>query len=124
MNIYTIGFQGPRNTPVEIIHIILLGIVKYMFRELMVKMTPSQKSELMDYWQSFKTSGPNTPPVQPKTMVQHFGGLIGKEFRTIVQAAPFVLFKHMSTKKRHMCTALCHFCSTYFELKYQTWHPM
>jgi hypothetical protein len=57
----------------------------------------------------------NVPPIRATTLVQYFSSLIGKDFRIILQAAPFVLFKFMKTSDIAIWTSLCHLGGLIFQ---------
>lgn len=50
-------------------------------------------------------------------MVQYCGSLVGKEFRVVLQAAPFILFPYISQESRHVWTLLAHLGSYIFQTK-------
>lgn len=72
-------FDGHRDTPVEVLHIVLLGVAKYLLRHQMGKCNSAEKETIWGRWKSFNTSGLNISPIQPKSMIQHFQSLTGKE---------------------------------------------
>ncbi|KAH9816315.1 hypothetical protein DFH28DRAFT_966741 [Melampsora americana] len=74
------GFDGHRDTPVEVLHVIFLGVGKYLMRNQMNSCSGSKKDSIRGRWRSFNTSGLNIPPIQPKKLIQHFMSLNGKEF--------------------------------------------
>lgn len=41
-------------------------------------------------------------------MVKYCGSLVGKEFRVVLQAAPFILFPYISQESLHVWTLLAH----------------
>ncbi|KAH9822651.1 hypothetical protein DFH28DRAFT_1049925 [Melampsora americana] len=109
-------FNGHRDTPVEILHVVLLGIAKYLLRHQMNSCSPAEKDKLCGRWRSFDTLGLNIPPIQPKSMIQHFQSLNGKEFRVVLQAAPFVFLEtKMSDDERQAWTALAHLAPYLFQ---------
>ena len=79
------------DTPVEILHVILLGFVKYFWRDAVARIGADKKPMLMAHLSSFDTSGLNIPPLAGYTLVKYAGSLTGRDFRAIAQAAPFVL---------------------------------
>ncbi|KAH9812462.1 hypothetical protein DFH28DRAFT_1084296 [Melampsora americana] len=97
------GFDGHIDTPVVTLH---------LFRDLM-KGLPSTKfgspcyNNISARWRSFNTKGLNIPPIIPNTLIQFYQSLVGKEFRTVLQAFSFVLFDYMTPEKRHVWTSLC-----------------
>ncbi|KAH9820635.1 hypothetical protein DFH28DRAFT_1218091 [Melampsora americana] len=96
------GFDGHLDTPVEILHVVLLGVVKYLFRDAMDNLSDAALPSVMARWKSFDPKGLNIPPIQPKTMTHHYQSLVGKDFRTVLQTVPFVLFPHFSQARRHL----------------------
>ncbi|KAG0147463.1 hypothetical protein CROQUDRAFT_42703, partial [Cronartium quercuum f. sp. fusiforme G11] len=112
------GFDGHLHTPVEILHVWLLGIVKYTYHNAMNGMKAIAKESLMAQWAAFDTSGLDIPPIIPKTMYQHYNSLVGKEFCVILQAAPFVLFEDLPKNKQPMWIVLCHLGSYIFETEF------
>lgn len=48
-------------------------------------------------------------------MVHHSSSLAGREFRTVIQAAPFVFFNHLSRKERSLWLLLGRLCSYVFQ---------
>ncbi|KAH9807063.1 hypothetical protein DFH28DRAFT_1229446 [Melampsora americana] len=109
------GFDGHMDTPVESLHVILLGVVKYLYRDAMDNLPDSSRPLVMAQWKSFDPAGLNIAPIQPTTMTNLYQSLVGKEFRTIIQTAPFVLYQHISKEKRIMWTALAHLGSFIFQ---------
>ncbi|KAH9822967.1 hypothetical protein DFH28DRAFT_1048547 [Melampsora americana] len=106
------AFDGHSDTPVEILHVVLLGVVKYLFRDTMKTIKPGKAggnkyNDLSARWRSFNTKGLKIPPIQPNTLIQFFQSLVGKEFRTVLQSVPFVIYEHITEKMRHLWTALC-----------------
>lgn len=80
-----------RDTPVEILHVILLGFVKYFWRDAVARVKKSDKEILISRLSSFNVSGLGVPSLAGPTLVNYAGSLTGRDFRIIVQAAPFVL---------------------------------
>ncbi|KAH9818003.1 hypothetical protein DFH28DRAFT_926198 [Melampsora americana] len=109
------GFEGHLDIPVESLHVVLLGVVKYLFRDAMDNLPDSALPSVLARWKSFDTSGLNVPPIQPKTLTSYYQSLVGKDFQTILQSVPFVLYPHFSYERRRMWTALVHLGSYIFQ---------
>ncbi|KNZ48326.1 hypothetical protein VP01_574g6 [Puccinia sorghi] len=85
-------FDGCKDTPVEILHVILLA----------------QLIQLQARWRAFNTDGLKILPIQPKYMVAHYNSFVGKEFRIVFQAAPFVYFPFMNNEQKDIWKSMCH----------------
>ncbi|KAH9813011.1 hypothetical protein DFH28DRAFT_1128957 [Melampsora americana] len=114
------GFNGHLNTPVEILHVILLGVVKYLYWDTMKTIKPGKPSarkyhNLSARWRSFNRKGLNMPPIQPNTLIQFFQSLVGKEFRTVLQTVPFVIYDLVTNEMRHLWASLCQLGSYVFQ---------
>ncbi|POV97845.1 hypothetical protein PSTT_14804 [Puccinia striiformis] len=109
------GFDGCRDTPVELLHVFLLGVVKYMTRDFMNKLKPAQVALVMARYQSFCTDALNIPSLQAYYMTRHFSNFVGKEFKIVLQAAPFVFFEYMSEPQRDLWRALCQLSPLVFQ---------
>ncbi|KAF8133536.1 hypothetical protein K438DRAFT_1787523 [Mycena galopus ATCC 62051] len=79
------------DTHVEILHVILLGFVKYFWRDAVARVKKADKDILISRLSSFEVSGLGISKLPGHTLVNYSGSLTGRDFRTIVQAAPFVL---------------------------------
>ncbi|KAH9814693.1 hypothetical protein DFH28DRAFT_894252 [Melampsora americana] len=110
-----LGFEGHLDTPVESLHVVLLGVVKYLFRDAMDNLPDSALPSVLARWKSFDTSGLNVPTIQPRTLTSYYEILVGKDFQKILQSIPFVLYPHFSYERRRMWTALVHLGSYIFQ---------
>ncbi|KAL1755500.1 hypothetical protein FB107DRAFT_290833 [Schizophyllum commune] len=79
------------DTPIEILHVILLGVVKYFWRDIISRLKAPEKDILKARLNSFDTSALDIPPLSGETLVTYAGSLVGRDFRAIAQVAPFVL---------------------------------
>ncbi|KAJ7232133.1 hypothetical protein C8J57DRAFT_1439801 [Mycena rebaudengoi] len=84
-------FDPHQDIPVEILHVILLGFVKYFWRDAVARIKKPDKEILISHLSSFNVSGLGISPLPGHTLVNYSSSLTGRDFRTIVQAAPFVL---------------------------------
>ena len=75
----------------------------------------SQTAELLALWYSFNTNSLNIPSIRPTSMVKYSSSLIGKDFRIILQAAPFLFFRFMDSSHINLWSSLCHLGSLIFQ---------
>ncbi|OSD04147.1 hypothetical protein PYCCODRAFT_1364884 [Trametes coccinea BRFM310] len=83
------------DTPVEILHVVLLGFVKYFWRDLVqvqLKNKDTTKELLATRLSSLDVSALKLSPLAGRTLVQYAGSLTGRDFRAIAQVAPFVVY--------------------------------
>lgn len=76
----------------EILHVILLGFVKYFWRDAIHRLSSEQRDILIARLSCFDTSGLGIPPLSGSTLVTYAGSLTGRDFCAIAQVAPFVLY--------------------------------
>ncbi|KAI6035322.1 hypothetical protein F5J12DRAFT_902148 [Pisolithus orientalis] len=88
----TSGLDPHQDTPVEVLHVILLRFMKYFWHDAISRMNDDQKAEFQVQLASFNTSGLSIPPLATQTFIQYAGSLAGCDFCAICQAAPFVLY--------------------------------
>ncbi|KAH9823364.1 hypothetical protein DFH28DRAFT_922254 [Melampsora americana] len=112
------GFDGHCDTLVEILHVMLLGVAKYLLRNQMQQCSAKEKTEIWGRWRLFNTSGLKIPAIQPKTMITHFLSLTGKDFCTVLQAALFTVYQcQMTTEERNTWKSLTTLAPYVFQTK-------
>lgn len=85
----------------EILHTVLLGFVKYLWRDAVsVRIGKDKlKRELLETrLSSVDVSGLGLSHLAGHTLVQYAGSLVGHDFRAIAQVAPFVLHDLVPTE--------------------------
>ncbi|KAJ8518506.1 hypothetical protein ONZ45_g4413 [Pleurotus djamor] len=103
------GLDPHQDTPVEILHVVLLGFVKYLWRDIVhvqLKGKTDKLEILKSCLSSFDVSGLGISPLVGKTLVQYAGSLTGRDFRTIAQVAPFVIYDFVSKECLAVWTSL------------------
>ncbi|CAE6529069.1 unnamed protein product [Rhizoctonia solani] len=80
-----------QDTPVEILHVILLGVAKYFWRDAVSRQSTAGKEELKARINSLDVSGLNLGPLRGTTLVQYAKSLTGRDFRAIIQTGPIIL---------------------------------
>ncbi|KAH9809143.1 hypothetical protein DFH28DRAFT_906417, partial [Melampsora americana] len=111
------GFDGHIDTPVESLHVVLLGVTKYLYRDLVSKLSPHELITLQGRWQAFNIEGLNVAPIRSRNMVHYAHSLLGKDFRVVLQAAPFVFFELIPDNYRHCWISLVHLSSYIFQTR-------
>lgn len=74
-----------RDTPVEILHTILLGFVKYFWRDALTRVKKPDRDTLIHRLSSVDVSGLGVPPLAGHTLVTYGRSLTGRDFRVLAQ---------------------------------------
>ncbi|KAG1723899.1 hypothetical protein EDB19DRAFT_1915867 [Suillus lakei] len=86
------GFNVHQDTPTEILHTVLLGVVKYFWGQSVYLL---EKAKLLDVFQmrldSIEKAGLNAPCLNAEYICHYKGGLIGKHFKSLAQVMPFLI---------------------------------
>ncbi|PPQ96190.1 hypothetical protein CVT26_004825 [Gymnopilus dilepis] len=85
-----------QETPIKILHVILLGSNKYFWRDLVQNDLEGKVDVRLS---SFDVSGLGISPLNGKTLVRYAGSFTGRDFRSITQCAPYVLYDLLSDEK-------------------------
>lgn len=93
-----------RSTPIECLHTILLGPYKYLTRELMNRLKPTEKEEIRAKIISFPKSGfvSNLSPALCKV----YGSFHGRDFKLLAQMCLFILWNYLTDAERKVWLAL------------------
>ncbi|KAJ7640099.1 hypothetical protein DFH06DRAFT_1271580 [Mycena polygramma] len=108
-------FDANSDTPVEILHVVLLGVVKYWWRDAVSRQNSKGKEELKARLSSVDVAGLNTPPIRGNTYVQYAGSLVGRDFRVILQVALVVLHGLIPQTHYDGWVALCKLAPLMFQ---------
>ena len=84
----------------EILHVILLGVVKYFWHDAINRLSKEQAELLKIRINSLDLTGldPTIGSLNGNTFVQYAGSLVGRDFRIIAQIAVFVLYDLLPPK--------------------------
>ncbi|KAJ6469227.1 hypothetical protein DFH09DRAFT_1294525 [Mycena vulgaris] len=86
------GVDMHKDTPTEILHTILLGVVKYYWGQTVWLLEKGKDFPLFQTrLNSLMEEGLNVPKIQADYMCQYKGGLIGKHFKTLSQVMAFAV---------------------------------
>ena len=101
-------------TPVEVLHTILLGFVKYFWRDAVSRQTCEGKDTLSQRLSSIDVSDLQLAALRGSSLVQHAGSLTGGDFKAIIQVAQAVLQGMIPSEAYEAWTALGRLCNIVF----------
>ncbi|KAJ7852374.1 hypothetical protein B0H14DRAFT_3658548 [Mycena olivaceomarginata] len=85
-----VGLDPSQDTPVELLHTILLGVMKYIWHLLNTSQWSDTDRHLFAIrLQTTDLSGLTVPPLRAGYMIQYKNNLIGKHFKTLMQTLAF-----------------------------------
>ncbi|KAL0564415.1 hypothetical protein V5O48_017631 [Marasmius crinis-equi] len=88
----TDGFDPARDTPVETLHTILLGVVKYIWHYSTKKWSVAQKVTYSQRLQATNMVGLSIAEIQAEYITKYSNSLTGRQFRQVVQTAVFHIY--------------------------------
>ncbi len=100
-------FDANADSPVEILHVVLLGVVKYFWRDAVARQTAEGKAILKARLTSASVDGLGISPIRGHTLVYYAKSLIGRDFRTVLQVAPVVLHGMVPENAYEAWLAIC-----------------
>ena len=81
------------DTPTEILHTVLLGVVKYFWGQTVWLLDRSHSMGIFKMrLSSINSDGLNAPCLNAEYICKYKGGLIGKHFKSLAQVMPFLIY--------------------------------
>jgi hypothetical protein len=72
--------------------VVLLGFVKYFWRDVVSRLKPDEKEILIHRLNGVDMKALGLPRLRGETLVKYAGSLTGRDFWAIIQVAPAVLY--------------------------------
>ncbi|KAI9103442.1 hypothetical protein DFS34DRAFT_683399 [Phlyctochytrium arcticum] len=115
------GFDIHRDSPVEVLHVVLLGVVKYFLMHMMKSLSADEKTMLRLRLQELDSTS-FYRPIVVRTVIEHTGTLCGKDFKHFAQIAPFVLFDLVSDNELSLWIATAYLVRAVFARNLEAQH--
>ena len=87
------GLDIHKDTPTEILHTILLGVVKYFWGQTAYILDKAHSLGMFQTrLESINKDGLNSPTLGADYIVRYKGGLIGRHFKSLAQVMPYLIY--------------------------------
>lgn len=111
-----LGYDPNMDSPVEILHTVLLGVQKYAWSMACSEVSQANMSLWQARLESVSIDGMSIDPIAAEYIIQYRRSLIGRQLKAISQTVAFTLHGLVSDKMRTMWVAAGHMIS-------MLWYP-
>lgn len=108
-------FNPNQDSPFEALHVVLLGAVKYFWRDAVSHQNAEGKAKLITRLNSIDTRRLGLPLLRGETLVYYAGSLVGRDFRAVLQVAPAILYDMIPSEAYEAWLALCRLAPLIFQ---------
>ncbi|KAF7344329.1 hypothetical protein MSAN_01913800 [Mycena sanguinolenta] len=106
------GLDPSQDTPLELLHTILLGVIKYIWHHMNTeKWSDTDRHLLAICLQSTDITGLTIPPIRAAYMIQYKNNLIGKHFKTLMQILVFHIHEISTPEQFTLIKAAAELCA-------------
>ncbi|KAJ7235144.1 hypothetical protein B0H12DRAFT_1258243 [Mycena haematopus] len=106
------GLDPSQDTPLELLHTILLGVIKYIWHHMNTeKWSDPDRHLLAIRLQSTDITGLTVPPIRAAYMIQYKNNLIGKHFKTLMQTLAFHVHEISTPEQFTLIKAAAELCA-------------
>ncbi|KAI1785515.1 hypothetical protein LXA43DRAFT_1065840 [Ganoderma leucocontextum] len=95
-----------KDTPIEVLHTILLGVVKYAWHQMHTSWSDTQKTMYAQRLQAMNTDNLSTLSICAQYIMQYVNSLIGRQLKTVIQATAFHTHGMLPELKYHLWLAV------------------